>query len=946
MANENLTEIGLVFSEEGYDSLIDKVKKVGQEVERLTNEENARVEAAARVSKATASLSDAIDRSIVSYAGSKSEILAYKAAQIGASEAVAAQIAMLRELETHTALQAEAFKGRQQDIKNLNGLEQDRIKDMLAGFKQEQQAREEVAKLQKGLEADHIKDVQANIAYEKKMYDGWASDRIKDIQFVAKTQADARAASAKLDQEVVANLQKVSDQAIAAAEKQAIAEINWANKSAKERIAILQQVQQYQANGNISPETISNKFGSAAVKDVPNLTSMQAAYNKEVHATTEAHAKLGESQKTISQLWGEVSLNTSRARSELIVLLHEMVQGRFTRIPGSLMVFAEYSNLSALAMSSLGVAVLGAAAGFAVLGYAVIKGQLEFTKLNAALITTGSYSGLTTSSFQSMAEAITRTHGRIGEAKEGLMALAESGRFTRSQIETIAPAIMEMSHASGQSVQNLVKEFEKLAKDPVAASRELNEHYHYLTGAIYEQITALKDQGNAQAAVDLAEKEFAKASGDRAAQILGQLGAFERGWNYVARAISGAMDKAKGIGRPDTTASLLQAAVDERTVTERLGNRQYGGGLSAAQVARVKELNDTIFKLMRRADNEEYDAQNKSQAKQMQQDDIHAQDRLKATEKSMYNNEQKRQDASAKIYEDAATRNAAALEAAGVKMYEITQANNRKLLPANSDLATVLASTKERNDKVIALAKEKGVALVITEERIAKDLQNIQDKKRDRTTPGIKEASFVDLEKFIQAQDREFEVARKHTDRMLTETSKRYTADKKLNDDDFAVTRDNANTKSAIHLAEVVVYSEYVQKVKSLGEQLVQDQKNILDKEIVIGQARTDAIIKKANEQEVRTPDGRLRRDADINKAQDKQTALVSGRDDKMYAINAQATADLAEAESKANRLAISDVNKLIDSKNKLLVIKQRELADIGLSKQQILCGEYRDHRG
>ncbi|MDF5999936.1 phage tail length tape measure family protein [Pseudomonas aeruginosa] len=38
-------------------------------------------------------------------------------------------------------------------------------------------------------------------------------------------------------------------------------------------------------------------------------------------------------------------------------------------------------------------------------------------------------------------------------------------------------------------------EFSKLADDPVKASQQLNDRYHYLTASVYEQITALERQG-------------------------------------------------------------------------------------------------------------------------------------------------------------------------------------------------------------------------------------------------------------------------------------------------------------------------------------------------------------------------------------------------------------------------------------------------------------------
>ena len=77
-SNDNLTELGFIFHEEGYESLIDKVKKTGQEVTKLAQAEELRVEAAAKVAKATSTLSDQLDRSIIAYKGSKAESFEYR----------------------------------------------------------------------------------------------------------------------------------------------------------------------------------------------------------------------------------------------------------------------------------------------------------------------------------------------------------------------------------------------------------------------------------------------------------------------------------------------------------------------------------------------------------------------------------------------------------------------------------------------------------------------------------------------------------------------------------------------------------------------------------------------------------------------------------------------------------------------------------------------------
>ena len=59
--------------------------------------------------------------------------------------------------------------------------------------------------------------------------------------------------------------------------------------------------------------------------------------------------------------------------------------------------------------------------------------------------------------------------------------------------------------AGGAAVADTVKEFDALGKSPVEAVLKLNEQYHFLTGAIYEQIKAQSDEGKASEAAALAQ---------------------------------------------------------------------------------------------------------------------------------------------------------------------------------------------------------------------------------------------------------------------------------------------------------------------------------------------------------------------------------------------------------------------------------------------------------
>lgn len=934
-SSEGFTELGAVLEWFGYDKFVSGGETIVKVVGKVVDADEQRVKAADKVAKATAALSDQIERARVGYEGSRAAIFEYKAAQLGATDALGAQLAMLRELEEHTRQMNSGFKDRQQDLRNERGAQEDYAKDQIAQSKALQAERAHAAKMAAGLEADRVKDIQHAVAAENKARDEANARFVKGVQQSFGEYQKAKLESIKADEQVMIALRKANAEAEKLAEHQAIKEIEWANKSAKERIKILEQVQQYQNNPNISPQTVSNKFGDAAIRDLPQLSKLQADYTKEVHNTTKAHKEMEHGQRTIAELWEKVTFTTSRARSEMIVLAHEAVQGRFSRIPASMMVMAEYSNLSELAMTKMGVALLGAVGAVTTLVIAVAKGQIEFTRFNTALVSTGGFSGLTTSSLYSMASAITKTHGQVGEAKEALMLMAETGKFTREQITMIAPAIVDMAHVSTKSIEDLVKMFAKLADDPVRASKELNSQYHYLTGSVYEQIVALDKQGNRMAAVNLAEEEFAKASKQRATQIMEQLGWFEKGWFAVLRAISATKAAALSLGRQDTTDDQLKNLIADRDAMVKASTKGIGGVVVNPKeaLAKVSMLNEQIRELQKQSRFQEFQAEEQASKKLLDLEDIRAQDKISMREKSNRSQLERRQADSADIISGMADRNAAALAAAGVKMYDIEQANQKKLLPSGANLGAQLDAAKERNDKIIALAKEKGVALVFTEERLQKDLRNIEEKKRDRP---IQEVSFVGLDKFIQDKDREFQLASRHSDRILSTMSRQYVGEKKLADDAFAVARDNADTKNDIRLADIAVYTDYVQRIKDLNKSWLKEQQDTLDKEVAAGKVRTDAIIEQAKKQVALTEDGRARRAAVIKKAQDEQEALVNRRKDKMDSANEQSGYNNADAEAQVYRQATADVNRLIDATNKRLAQKEREYAAIGLSKKQI----------
>lgn len=193
-----------------------------------------------------------------------------------------------------------------------------------------------------------------------------------------------------------------------------------------------------------------------------------------------------------------------------------------------------------------------AAAAAAALALAYKQGSDEATAYTKALIESGNAAGTSADQLATYAAQIDGGIGTTSAAADALTQLAATGKIAEAQLVSLATAAVAWEKATGTAVSDTVAEFKKLAEDPVTASQKLNEQYNYLTSAVYEQISALEDQGRTNEAAALAETTYANALNERANKIQDSLGTIETAWNAVKSAASEAWDAALNVGREQT----------------------------------------------------------------------------------------------------------------------------------------------------------------------------------------------------------------------------------------------------------------------------------------------------------------------------------------------------------------------------------------------------------
>ena len=222
-----------------------------------------------------------------------------------------------------------------------------------------------------------------------------------------------------------------------------------------------------------------------------------------------------------------------------------------------------------------------AAAAVGVLGLAYYQGSQEQDAFNKSLILTGNQVGKTSGQLADIAaRAGVAANSTTGKAASTLNLLVESGKVAGDSLERVTTAVVKTSEATGIATDKLVDDFNKIAADPVAAITKLNDQYHFLTLATYNQIKALQDEGNQQEAARVASEAYSSSLIQRSNQIKENLGTLERAWNSLGEMAGKAWNAMLNVGRESSVEQKIQQTQGmlDRARSD-LANMQKGGSV-------------------------------------------------------------------------------------------------------------------------------------------------------------------------------------------------------------------------------------------------------------------------------------------------------------------------------------------------------------------------------
>lgn len=275
------------------------------------------------------------------------------------------------------------------------------------------------------------------------------------------------------------------------------------------------------------------------------------------------------------------SLKSAGARRELGVMLGELARGNFGALRGSSITLANRSGLIDQLFSLKGAAIAGGIglATAALVGlYKVYEtAEKESSAFNKSIILTGEYSGLTAKQLANMAAAVGKNTGTVGAASEVLSKLAGAGVSSAVNFKEATASIVEFSHYSGQSIDDLVKQFAQLSDDPSGGSIALTKNLHYLTAAQYQHISALQEEGDKAGAVTAATDALSGAMERRAKEIKDSMGTLPSFFDEIGKSASKMWDGIWGLGRDPSKAEERAKLVAKIGFAENDPRRANGG---------------------------------------------------------------------------------------------------------------------------------------------------------------------------------------------------------------------------------------------------------------------------------------------------------------------------------------------------------------------------------
>lgn len=210
-----------------------------------------------------------------------------------------------------------------------------------------------------------------------------------------------------------------------------------------------------------------------------------------------------------------------------------------------------------------------AAVAIGITGYALYSVSKDASEYHKALILTNNYAGTTAKELEALTQALGAQTGSISTVREAIQKLAADGQMSFEEIGSVAQSVTLANKATGQSVDELLKQYQRLSDEPVKGLVALDQHYHFLSSSQLEHIRNLEETGRHQEAITEAQRIWGEKSNEASKKVIANLDSVSKTLNGIKALWNGIWGGIKN-GSADliTTASVragrgtLQETID------------------------------------------------------------------------------------------------------------------------------------------------------------------------------------------------------------------------------------------------------------------------------------------------------------------------------------------------------------------------------------------------
>lgn len=201
-----------------------------------------------------------------------------------------------------------------------------------------------------------------------------------------------------------------------------------------------------------------------------------------------------------------------------------------------------------------GILTAGAITALVSFGIAAVQVMKEQDKLAASLALTGGALGLTFDSAMNYAQGMRAAGVSTSKAIEVISEMGKTGNLVSKEIDIVTRSAVELEKYGGVAIDETVKKFSDLKKDPVDALVKVAKETGMVTAASIELVDQLREQGKGSEAAakameiyaDVTAKQISRMKEDYSAfglYVKEIIGGFKLAWDDVFRAMMRATPK-------------------------------------------------------------------------------------------------------------------------------------------------------------------------------------------------------------------------------------------------------------------------------------------------------------------------------------------------------------------------------------------------------------------